>query len=216
MGGVLPRPPGPAPRHRVAACRVLRGLLEMADELLEAVISGPKRATAALVAEFADGDEELPRIGSHWICCDGSGRPRLVMRSMELRVGPVNSVDEAFAYDEGEGERTRDWWLDAHSGYWQRSCADGWSSPTRWRRSSSASRSSGRPSTQTSDQVPATASAGRHDRGHGTVERRGRAAATAPGLLPADAAGQGFPRPRRRVHGGRPGGERPCRAVRES
>ena len=45
--------------------------------MLEAVIGGPKRATAALVAEFADGDEELPRIGSHWICCDGSGHPRL-------------------------------------------------------------------------------------------------------------------------------------------
>ena len=96
---------------------------EMADELLEAVITGPKRATAALVAEFADGDEELPRIGSHWVACDGKGRPRLVMRSVELRVGPVNSVDEAFAYDEGEGERTRDWWLDAHRGFWQRSCA---------------------------------------------------------------------------------------------
>ncbi|HEY7718200.1 MAG TPA: ASCH domain-containing protein [Pedococcus sp.] len=96
---------------------------EMADELLEAVLDGPKRATSALVAEFADGDEELPRIGSHWICCDGSGRPRLVVRSVELRVGPVSSVDEAFAYDEGEGERTREWWLDAHQGYWQRSCA---------------------------------------------------------------------------------------------
>jgi uncharacterized protein YhfF len=45
------------------------------------------------------------------------------MRSVELRIGPVSSVDEAFAYDEGEGERTREWWLDAHSGYWQRSCA---------------------------------------------------------------------------------------------
>ena len=61
--------------------------------------------------------------GSHWVACDGKGRPRLVMRSVELRVGPVNSVDEAFAYDEGEGERTRDWWLDAHRGFWQRSCA---------------------------------------------------------------------------------------------
>ena len=56
---------------------------EMADELLEAVISGPKRATAALVAEFADGDEELPRIGSHWIACDGRGRPRLVVSVIE-------------------------------------------------------------------------------------------------------------------------------------
>jgi len=96
---------------------------ELADELLAEVLDGPKRATAALVAEFADGDEALPRIGSHWIACDGRGNPRLVLRSVELRVGTVTSVDEAFAYDEGEGERTRDWWLDAHRGYWQRVCA---------------------------------------------------------------------------------------------
>ena len=130
----------------------------MADELLEAVIGGPKRATAALVAEFADGDEELPRIGSHWICCDGSGRPRLVMRSVELRIGPVSSVDEAFAYDEGEGERTREWWLDAPAGTGSAPAPVwGWSSPTRWRRSSSGSWSCGRPSTPTSDPRPAAA-----------------------------------------------------------
>jgi uncharacterized protein YhfF len=28
--------------------------------------------------------------------------------------GPLNSVDERFARDEGEGDRTRDWWLAAH------------------------------------------------------------------------------------------------------
>jgi uncharacterized protein YhfF len=29
-------------------------------------------------------------------------------------------VDEAFAWDEGEGERTREWWLDAHRAYMRR------------------------------------------------------------------------------------------------
>ncbi len=96
---------------------------ETADVLIEAVLDGPKRATAALVAEFADGAEELPRIGSHWIACDGRGAPRAVIRSIELRVGPVHSVDEQFAWDEGEGERTRDWWLTEHGRYWQRACA---------------------------------------------------------------------------------------------
>lgn len=96
---------------------------QMADALIDEVLHGPKRATAALVAEFADGDQELPRVGSHWIACDGSGRPRAVLRSVELRVGPVRSVDEQFAWDEGEGERTRQWWLAAHGAYWRRSCA---------------------------------------------------------------------------------------------
>ena len=96
---------------------------ELADELLELVLHGPKRATAALVAEFADGSEELPRVGSHWIACDGRGVPRVVLRSVELRVGPVHTVDDRFAWDEGEGDRTRDAWLAGHGRYWERSCA---------------------------------------------------------------------------------------------
>ena len=95
----------------------------LADGLLRAVTEGAKRATSELADEFLAAGDSLPRIGSHWIACDGRGQPRLVMRSLELRVGPVSSVDDAFAYDEGEGERTREWWLDAHRGYWQRSCA---------------------------------------------------------------------------------------------
>ena len=97
--------------------------VELADELLDLVLNGPKRATAALVAEFADGSEELPRIGSHWIACDGRGLPRAVLRSVELRVGPVSSVDAHFAWDEGEDDRTLESWVAGHERYWRRSCA---------------------------------------------------------------------------------------------
>lgn len=95
----------------------------LADELLDLVLHGPKRATATLLADFAAAGELPPRIGSHWVACDGAGRPRAVLRSVELRVGPVHSVDDAFAWDEGEDDRTRASWLEQHLGYWRRTCA---------------------------------------------------------------------------------------------
>jgi uncharacterized protein YhfF len=95
----------------------------LADELLAFVIDGPKRATAALVEDFLVEGEELPRIGSHWIACDGSGQPRVVIRSTELRVATFLDVDEAFANDEGEFERTLESWRDNHRRYWERTCA---------------------------------------------------------------------------------------------
>lgn len=94
--------------------------VELADELIGLVLRGTKRATTALVSEFADEQEPLPRIGSHWLACDGSGTPRVVLRSLELRLGTADSVDDAFAWDEGEGDRTRENWLAAHASYWQR------------------------------------------------------------------------------------------------
>ncbi len=96
---------------------------EMADELLELVLHGPKRATAGAVVEFRAEQEPLPRIGSHWIAADARGQARAVVRSRELRIGPLGSVDEAFAWDEGEGDRTRDWWVEAHLRYMRRTCA---------------------------------------------------------------------------------------------
>lgn len=94
----------------------------LADELLGLVLHGPKRATAALVAEFVAADEPLPRLGSHWVACDGAGRPAAVLRSVDLRLGPAASVDDAFAWDEGEDDRSRASWLENHLRYWHRVC----------------------------------------------------------------------------------------------
>ena len=96
---------------------------ELADELLQFVVDGPKRATAGMVAEFVAEGEPLPRLGGHWIACDGSGAPRAVLRSVELRIGPLSSVDEQFAWDEGEYDRTLESWLDGHRRYFRRACA---------------------------------------------------------------------------------------------
>lgn len=92
----------------------------LADELLGLVMAGGKRATASLMRDFADAGELPPRIGSHWVACDGSGHPALVLRSVELRVGPADTVDDRFARDEGEGDRDRDEWLVGHGRYWAR------------------------------------------------------------------------------------------------
>ncbi len=97
--------------------------VELADELLDLVLAGGKRATAGLAAEFAADGVPLPRIGSHWIACDGAGTPRIVIRSLELRLGDFTSVDETFAYDEGEGDRLLATWRDDHRRYWVRTSA---------------------------------------------------------------------------------------------
>lgn len=93
---------------------------EMADELLGLVESGRKRATAGLVSDYADEGAPLPRLGGCWVVCDGAGAPRVVLRTVELRLGVIDSVDDAFAWDEGEGDRTRAGWLDGHQGFWRR------------------------------------------------------------------------------------------------
>ncbi|WP_254431375.1 ASCH domain-containing protein [Agromyces sp. Marseille-P2726] len=96
---------------------------ELTDALLALVLDGTKRATATLVAEFEAEGQPLPRVGSHWIACDSTGAPRAVLRSTELRLGPFSSVDAAFAFDEGEDDRSLESWRENHSRYWRRAAA---------------------------------------------------------------------------------------------
>ena len=94
--------------------------VEQADELLALVRRGVKTATASLV-----GDEPAPRVGDHWIVCDGAGIARVVLRTTEIRLGALDSVDEAFAWDEGENDRSRRSWLEGHRRYFARSSPGG-------------------------------------------------------------------------------------------
>ena len=96
---------------------------ELADELIDLVLNGPKRATAGALAEYeADGDP-LPEVGDLSIVTDGAMRPRAVIETTEVRVGPLSSVDDQFAWDEGEGDRSREWWLKIHTRYFSRAFA---------------------------------------------------------------------------------------------
>ena len=86
------------------------------------LLLGPKRATAELVQAFAARDEPLPRAGDRCLVLGGDGRPLAIVRTTDVRVGPLSSVDDRFAGDEGEGDRTRAGWLDAHTRFFNRQC----------------------------------------------------------------------------------------------
>jgi uncharacterized protein YhfF len=89
----------------------------MADELLALIVKGPKRATACLLRDVERGGEMQARVGGHVVVLDGRDNPRAIWRTRTVEVKPLNEVDEAFAWDEGEGDRTRRDWLAMHVRY---------------------------------------------------------------------------------------------------
>jgi len=88
----------------------------LADQLVALVISGKKRATASLLRDYATAVDPLAQAGD-FVVVDGGGQPRCIWRTTEVVVKPLIEVDDAFAWDEGEGDRTREWWLSAHRAY---------------------------------------------------------------------------------------------------
>ena len=87
---------------------------QLADELAALVRCGRKRATATTVVELEQAGEPLATIGQLSVVYDGAGQPVCVIRTEQLSVGsPDDVLDPAFAWDDGEGDRTYEDWLAA-------------------------------------------------------------------------------------------------------
>lgn len=89
---------------------------EMADELLNLVLKGQKTATAWAAVNGTHGSE----VGKRMEIKDSKGVARAIIETIELEKKPFNLVDERFAYDEGEGDRTLSHWREEHKKYFTR------------------------------------------------------------------------------------------------
>lgn len=95
----------------------------LANELAVLVQAGRKRATASLPVEFTSLGLPLPRAGDVSIVTLADGVPVAIIELLEVRHVPFQSVDAAFAADEGEGDGSLVWWQAAHRRYSSRVCA---------------------------------------------------------------------------------------------
>jgi hypothetical protein len=71
------------------------------------IVAGIKRATASLARNYGEGRESIPRPGDFVMMLDGEGRPRFIWRTTEVAIKPLSQVDDAFAWDERQGDRTQ-------------------------------------------------------------------------------------------------------------
>ena len=96
---------------------------EMARDLAELVLSGKKTATASLLETNKRQPENAPIENGYSVVTDMEGLPICVIRTTEITHMPFSDVDAAFAYDEGEDDRTLESWRDAHRDYFSKEAA---------------------------------------------------------------------------------------------
>jgi uncharacterized protein YhfF len=89
---------------------------ELADELLALVLEGKKTATAWAAVQGIKDTE----VGKRELVKDGAGNPRVIIDTTELLLMPFADVDASIAYDEGEGDRSLEYWRQAHTSYFTR------------------------------------------------------------------------------------------------
>ena len=86
----------------------------LATELGSLVRDGPKRATTGMLADYEREGEALPQVGAYSVILDGAGEPVCIIRTTRVEIVAFGEVDEEFAWVEGEGDRSLEYWREAH------------------------------------------------------------------------------------------------------
>jgi uncharacterized protein YhfF len=93
---------------------------QLADELGALIAAGTKTATCSALWEYEAKGSPLPEAGSKTIVLDGNGDPLCIVETTEVEVRPYDEVDARFAYEEGEGDRSLEYWREAHWRFFSR------------------------------------------------------------------------------------------------
>ena len=94
---------------------------QAATKVGKLVRDGVKTTTSSLVWGLEHIGEPLPKVGDIELIVDGNGEPLCIIELTEVEIKPFNSVDEQFALEYGEGDRTLAFWL-----------SDNWDFHARW------------------------------------------------------------------------------------
>ncbi len=93
---------------------------ELADELAARVVLGKKRATTSLFRDATKSGRRILKTGDHCVVVDGKNTPRCIVQILRVEIKPLRDVDEGFAWDEGGGDGSLEWWRSAHERYFKR------------------------------------------------------------------------------------------------
>jgi uncharacterized protein YhfF len=85
-----------------------------ANQCAKLINEGIKTASCSLKAGYEIEQEPLPKVGRLSVVLDWEQNPICIIKLTSVEVCPFNQVSEAFAYAEGEGDRTYQWWKQAH------------------------------------------------------------------------------------------------------
>lgn len=91
---------------------------EMRTRLNGLVLAGQKRATAGLVREYVEEEEEFERVGERLALLDDHGQQIATIEVTRVEQHPFGEVPWEFASAEGEGDADIDEWRQGHREFW--------------------------------------------------------------------------------------------------
>jgi uncharacterized protein YhfF len=94
---------------------------ELADRLSSLIISGKKTASSSSLWEYESDGSRIPGKGEFTIVLNGKNEPVCIVETTDVQIIPFEKVDESFAFLEGEGDLSLEYWRSAHWNFFTRS-----------------------------------------------------------------------------------------------
>ncbi len=95
-----------------------------ADLCAQLIRTGQKTATCSLSYWYESGEELMPVIGHLQVVVDWSGKPVCIIEIDSVEMCKYSEVTAEFAYAEGEGDRSLEWWRKAHWNFFAEECEE--------------------------------------------------------------------------------------------
>ena len=95
---------------------------ESANHLASLVVQGEKQATASLLWSYEADNEPLPEVGQLSVITNWEGEPQCIIQVTEVDIKPFNKVTAEFAFTEGEGDKSLDYWRKVHWEFFSKEC----------------------------------------------------------------------------------------------
>ncbi|WP_226037501.1 ASCH domain-containing protein [Aquibacillus saliphilus] len=89
------------------------------DYLAQLVVDGVKTATCSGYVFYELENEPLPTIEDYSIILNSNDKPVAIIKTVEVSLTPMNEVSVDFAISEGEGDRTYQYWWEAHETFFR-------------------------------------------------------------------------------------------------
>jgi uncharacterized protein YhfF len=90
----------------------------------ELIRIGQKTATCSLKYWYESDDEPMPEIGHLQVVTDWNGIPVCIVEINSVEECKYYDVSADFAYLEGEGDRSLEWWRKAHWNFFAQECVE--------------------------------------------------------------------------------------------
>ncbi len=97
---------------------------ENANICADLALRGEKRATAGLKWSYEAEAEPLPEVGQLSVITNWDGVPQCIVEVTSVEIMPFNKVSEDFANEEGEGDKSLEFWRRVHWKFFSLECDD--------------------------------------------------------------------------------------------